>query len=390
MKILMVISEAPPIKSGIARVADRLSKGLASSGHEIEILSLRDVPRWEWGEIRISSMLLKIRAIRNRLHEYDLIHLHGPVPTFSDVFLLGALSRQRPPLVYTHHAPIDLRHFPFKLLAPPYNAVQERLARLADHVVVTTPTYGQHLSRHVPPEKLSVIPWGVDYDHFAAPIIQKEDPFTVLFLGQIRPYKGLPVLLNAFHGIDDAHLWIVGDGHRARANRRLAQELGLRNVTFWGRLPDAEMIERLHQAHVLVLPSVTRSEAFGLALLEGMAAGCVPVASHLPGVADVVGNEGFTFPAGNQHALHEILTRLANDKTLRQHHAELAQARARLYPWERVVFGYERIIKQLTAHACARGQSVVSSPALNGHVNSYGAVRRARQLVNSAGSESRS
>ncbi|MFW5941093.1 MAG: glycosyltransferase family 4 protein [bacterium] len=387
MKILMVISEAPPIKSGIARVADRLSNGLAASGHQVDILSLNDVPRWEWGEIRLSSMPLRINAIRKRLRNYDLIHLHGPVPTFSDVFLLGALSRQRPPLVYTHHAPIDLRHFPYRLFAPPYNAVQERLARLADHVVVTTPTYGQCLSRHVPPEKLSVIPWGVDYDHFAAPI-QKEGPFTVLFLGQIRPYKGLPVLLNAFRGVDNARLWIVGDGHRARASYRLAQELGLRNVTFWGRLPDVEMIERLRQAHVLVLPSVTRSEAFGLALLEGMAAGCVPVASHLPGVADVVGNEGFTFPAGNQYALHEILTRLGNDETLRQHHAELAQARARLYPWERVVFGYERIFTRLAAHAGATVPSAALPPALNGHMSGQGAVRRARHLVNNAWSES--
>ena len=371
MKILMVISEAPPVKSGIARVAGNLSRGLKAWGHRVEILSLQDIPRFERGEIRLSSMPLKLPQMREKMQEYDVIHLHGPVPTFSDVFLLSALRNGHPPLVYTHHAPIDLRHFPFIFFAAPYNALQERLARLADHVVVTTPTYGQRLGHHVPQEKLSVIPWGVEFEQFAAPI-PRHDPFTVLFLGQIRPYKGLPVLLKAFQGLEGARLWVIGDGHRAAANRRLAAELGLQNVTFWGHLPDEEMIERLQQAHVLVLPSVTRSEAFGLALLEGMAAGCVPVASHLPGVADVVGNEGFTFPSGDDAALREILRRLQNDKALRLHHADLAQARARLYPWERVVFGYERIFDRLTGLAPER-QRLNATSGVNGQGSAKGA-----------------
>lgn len=60
MKILLIISEAPPIRSGIARVADRLSRGLEDRGHQVDILSLRDVPRVERGEIRLSSMPFKL------------------------------------------------------------------------------------------------------------------------------------------------------------------------------------------------------------------------------------------------------------------------------------------------------------------------------------------
>ena len=349
MKILLVISEAPPVKSGIARVADKLSRGLRAQGHHVDILSLQEVPRVEWGEIRLSSMPLKLPHLKERFREYDLIHLHGPVPTFSDVFLLWGLrglGPTRPRLVYTYHAPIDLRSFPLLFLTQPYNKLQEWLARLADHVVVTTPAYRQRLSRYVPPQKLSVIPWGVDFERFVAPV-EKPDPFTVVFLGQLRPYKGLPVLLEACAGLPDVRLWVIGNGHGAEAYRRRAAELALENVTFWGSLPDEAMIRRLHEAHVLVLPSLTRSEAFGIALLEGMAAGCVPVASHLPGVADVVGNEGFTFPAGDVQALREVLIRLRDDVPLRVHLASLAQAKARLYPWERVIFGYERVFNRL-------------------------------------------
>jgi rhamnosyl/mannosyltransferase len=125
-------------------------------------------------------------------------------------------------------------------------------------------------------------------------------------------------------------------------------KLKIPDLIFWGRVPDEKLLELIKQCHVIVMPSVTRSEAFGIALLEGMAAGLVPVASHLPGVADLIGNEGFTFPPGSSNALHQTLIRLRDDPDLRVHLAQLAQQKARLYPWERSVFGYERIFARLT------------------------------------------
>jgi glycosyltransferase involved in cell wall biosynthesis len=328
-----------------------LQQGLEQRGHNVDILSRRDIPYYERGEIRLSAMPLRLPGLRQQFMSYDLVHLHGPVPTFSDVFLISGLrglTRSRPKLVYTYHAPIDLRGFPWGLLTTPYNAAQEWLARLADHVVVTTPAYGQRLSRYVPAEKLSVIPWGVDYERFYAPA-DKPDPFTVVYLGQIRPYKGLPVLLQAAHGLSGLRLWVIGEGHQSDRYQQMASELDLPDVTFWGGLPDGEMIDLLRQAHVLVLPSVTRSEAFGIALLEGMAAGSVPVASYLPGVEELVGNEGFTFPAGHVHALREILIRLRDDPALRTHRACLAQSKAELYSWERTIFEYERVFETLVS-----------------------------------------
>jgi glycosyltransferase involved in cell wall biosynthesis len=173
-------------------VAEKLSSGLTDRGYEVDILSVRDIPRYERGEVRLSSMPLKLHSLKEKFRSYDLIHLHGPVPTFSDVFLawgLRGLGQSRPKLVYTYHAPVDLRGFPMRVLTSAYNALQERLARLADHVVVMTPAYRQRLAPHVPANRLSVIPWGVDYERFFAPV-EKPGPFTVVYLGQIRPYKG--------------------------------------------------------------------------------------------------------------------------------------------------------------------------------------------------------
>jgi glycosyltransferase involved in cell wall biosynthesis len=353
MRILIVISEAPPVRSGVARVAHKLSEGFSSLGYHVDTFTRKDLPYWERGELRLSAMPFKLGSLRKRFASYDLIHLHGPVPTFSDVFLLRGLRGlgcQRPKLVYTHHAPVDLRSFPLRYLTAAYNAVQERVAALADHVVVMTPAYGQRMARHVPMDRLSVIPWGVDYERFFA-AVEKPGPLTAVYLGQIRPYKGLPVLLKAAAGLTQLRLWVIGSGHFEDTCRRIAQQLELPDVTFWGSVPDDKMTSLLKLAHVTVLPSVTRSEAFGIALLEGMAAGTVPVASHLPGVADLVGNEGFTFPPGDHQSLREILSRLQGDAILRTHLASLAQSKASLYSWERTVFEYDRIFRRLIAES---------------------------------------
>jgi len=367
MRILILISEAPPVKSGIARVAEKLSRGLGERGFDVDILSVADIPRLEWGEIRLSSMPLKLKTLRQRLKNYDVIHLHGPVPTFSDIFLLFGLrdmGNEKPYLVYTHHAPVEFKTTITRPFLSVYNYFQERWSNLADHIVASTPSYGQRLSRYVTADKLSVIPWGVDFERFYTPVEEKSDPFTVLFLGQIRPYKGLPVLLEAAKSMEDTRFWVIGDGHYSEHCRNIAQDYKIRDITFWGRVPDDEMVRLIKQAHVIVLPSITRSEAFGIALLEGMAAGLVPVASHLPGVADLVGNEGFTFQPGNAKALLQILLRLHNDASLRNHLAQVAQEKARLYPWERSIFGYERIFTQFGSYPIEipRLQDAVKEP----------------------------
>jgi len=362
MKVLMVISEAPPVNSGVSRVAEKLTQGLRWRGNHVDVLSLQDIPRREWGEVRLSSMPLKLHALKDRFRQYDIIHLHGPVPTFSDVFLLWGLrglGPERPRLIYTHHAPVDLRFLPLRPFIALYNRAQEWLARAADHVVVSTPSYGRRLGRYVPASKLSVVPWGVDFQRFAGSV-DREGPFTVVYLGQIRPYKGLPVLLKAADGLQDTRVWVIGDGHFADQCRALAAGLDLPDVKFWGRVPDEQMIQLLRQGHAIVLPSVSRSEAFGIVLLEGMSAGLVPVASRLPGVADVVGKEGFTFPAGDAIALSEVLKRLRDDPALRVRLAGLAQSKARLYTWERVIADHDRIYHQVIAE---RGSSRSLVPA---------------------------
>jgi rhamnosyl/mannosyltransferase len=343
-------------------VAEKLVTGLSSRGFKVDLLSSADIPRKEWREVRLSSMLFHLKSLQKKLQDYDIIHLHGPVPTFSDVFLLDRIrslsNAKRPKLVFTYHAPIEFQSLAARPFAWSYNLSQEMMASIADHVVVTTQSYSNRLSRFVNSNKLSVVPWGVDFTRFQAPVT-KEGPFTVVYLGQIRPYKGLPVLLDAARGLSNVQIWVIGSGHFEKECKAQARRNGLKNVTFWGKVDDQQVVKLLKKAHAIVLPSVTRSEAFGIALLEGMAAGMVPVASYLPGVADLIGNEGITYPAGNPDALHSVLARLRDDPYLRTQLATVAQSKAQLYSWERSIFGYERVFSSLLGGPSTEEQPIL-------------------------------
>jgi len=346
----MLVSEAPPIRSGIARVAGKLTDGLRERGITVDVLSANEIPRATWKEFRLSSLVAHWPAIQRRLGDYDILNIHGIVPTFSDAALLMArLGRRHNPslgIVYTHHSDIDIAG----LEAPTgiYNAIHHRMLRLADHVVASTPSYAMRLeSTKARPGRVSAVGFGVEALRFHSPA-PKPERFNVLFVGQLRPYKGVDVLLNAWRHVPNADLHIVGDGHEAGSLRAMAADLGLESVHFHGAVTDAQLTEFYANAHVLALPSTRKAEAFGLVLLEGMAAGCVPIASALPGVSDVVGTSGYTFPVGDSDALAALLVRLRDDPAGREALGARAAGHAIACAWDYTAEAYEGIFQQVS------------------------------------------
>ena len=344
----MLVSEAPPIKSGIARVAGELTERLGRLGVEIDVLSANEIPRATFKEFRFSSLSLRWPEIQKRLGEYDILHIHGSVPTFSEAALLlgrlgSRLVRGVSAVVYTHHCDIDLEGL--ELTVRSYNRMHRRLLRLADHVVASTPSYALQLEAVARPGRVSAVPFGVDAARFSSKS-RKPERFNVLFVGQLRPYKGVDVLLRAWRNVDNADLHIVGTGHEREHLAALTEELGLSSVHLHGAVSDRELADYYSKAHVLVLPSTRKAEAFGLVLLEGMAAGCVPVASRLPGVTDVVGDTGMTFPVGDSDALADVLLQLRDDVEMRRQLSVLAEERALIFDWDHTAQAYLDIYKQ--------------------------------------------
>jgi glycosyltransferase involved in cell wall biosynthesis len=377
VRILIVVSEAPPVVSGISRCVDHLTVGLRSRGHTIDVISSADVPRLMIGEFRLSSFGLLWPTIARRLPEYDVVNLHGPVPTMSDLFLLFSLGRtriRRPRILYTHHSAIDIDGL--KGACAAYNRVHDALARTADRIIVTSQAYHDLLATPGGPP-IDVVPWGVDpvADSHRAPRRSPEEPLRVLFVGQMRPYKGLDTLLRAVAKQPALSLTLVGSGALLEHYRSFAAALGATNATFTGHVGDGDLRSYYREHDVVVLPSTTRAEAFGLVLLEGMACGCVPVASDLPGVREVASKTGFVVPPRDADALRRVLVSLAADPARLQRLQQLSIAAAAHMAWDRVVERYEGVLfDTLTLWHATRARPVLPSAWSTGNLTLPGLI----------------
>jgi glycosyltransferase involved in cell wall biosynthesis len=162
LDILIMTSEVPPIVSGISTCIDRLATGLIARQHRVTVLSSPQIRRVAFGQWRLSSFVAQWPRIVRELRHFDVVNVHGPVPTMSDVFLW--LSSRLPPyvrpaIVYTHHSPVDVlgatRIWSF------YDKLHLALAQRADRIVASSPHHArQHRSRYGP--VVRAIPWGAD------------------------------------------------------------------------------------------------------------------------------------------------------------------------------------------------------------------------------------
>jgi glycosyltransferase involved in cell wall biosynthesis len=201
-----------------------------------------------------------------------------------------------------------------------------------------------------------------------APIARGEHP-RVLFVGRVSPEKGLHVLIEAFAHVvrrfPDAQLDIVGAqapcpreilvdlsddplvlalarfyGARSYHEQllELVSALGIEeNVKFSGFLPHAESVQHYHQSWVLANPSL--SEAFGMSLVEGMAAGLPVVATRVGGMVEIVedGVTGRLVSPDDPRALADVLSELLSDETRRTRMGIAGRARAaERFSWERI------------------------------------------------------
>ena len=336
LEVLIVTSEAPPIVSGISRCVDRLTVGLRERGHRVDVLSSVQIPRLMLGEYRFSTLLAHWRRIGALLEGYDVVNLHGPVPTMSDVVLLFAGARRGTPILYTHHSALAVRGA--ETLSRVYNRLHRILSGRADRILTTSEHYAA-LERRAGGPAVEVVPWGVDVRPRPLRPHRADAPLKVLFVGQMRPYKGLEWLIPAVAGRPGLELTLIGDGAHRADYELLAGSAA--NVLFTGRVTD-EDLHRAYDTHdVVVLPSVTQAEAFGLVVLEGMAAGCVPVVSDLPGVRDLVADTGPVVPTRDVDALAAALDGLAADRSRLAALGHRARRRAEGLGWDTCIERYE-------------------------------------------------
>ncbi len=145
------------------------------------------------------------------------------------------------------------------------------------------------------------------------PDAQKTKPF--IFLGRLVSDKGADQAIKAISmlaekNVIDANrlqLTITGDGPEMKNLLRLREQSGLYGaIHFTGILKGEELVDCLNQHQYMIVPSVWE-EPYGNVVLEGMACGCVPVASDGGGLSEAVGNAGFIFKRNDTVALVDTL-----------------------------------------------------------------------------------
>jgi glycosyltransferase involved in cell wall biosynthesis len=206
-------------------------------------------------------------------------------------------------------------------------------------MAISESTRDDLVARGIRREQIAVVHCGLDHARYRKTAGKDARP-TVAFLGRLRKYKGVDVLLDAFAlvraKLPAAQLWIVGDGpHKAALERRAAQ-LGLGDAaTFFGFVPSAEKVARLSAAHVAVCPSP--KEGWGLTVVEANACGTAVVASRSPGLVDSVrdGETGLLVAHGDVRALAAALERVLTVAPLRESLEQKGLAWSQTFTWER-------------------------------------------------------
>ncbi len=269
----------------------------------------------------------------------DLLHLHLPNP--SCIAVLASLRARRLPWVVHWHADVsaDVPSPALRLAYRAYRPFEQAILARSSAIIATSQAYldaSDALSAWR--SKARVVALGIDDAAAAAapsPIAWPGDEaaLKLLAVGRLSHYKGFDVLLDALVRMPGANLLLVGDGECAASLREQAARLDLgARVAFTNNLDDAALAGAYAQADAFVLPSLDRSEAFGLVLLEAMRAGLPVVASDVSGsgighvVAD--GETGLLVRPGDAPALAGALARLG-DAALRRSLGDAGQRRWR-------------------------------------------------------------
>lgn len=339
MKVAIVTPVFPPYGGGMGVIAYHHARILTAAGYAVTVYTP------DYGRNRPAYPGLSIEYLPPtarygnaawlpqiaRLGNFPLVHFHAPF--FGAARGIVEWRRRGNGRLLVHYH-MDLEAPGLRGLAFAWwrNSVLPRLLTVADAVAVPTFDYAwqsalaPQMQRHL--EKYFELPNGVDATRFTpgpkmVPLLERYQltgKRIVLFVGGLDAahyFKGVPVLLEALRYLaEDVRAIIVGSGALVPGLRKLADRLQVSGRAFFaGAASDQELPAFYRSADVTVLPSLTRSEAFGIVLLEGMACGKPVVASALPGVRTVVvdGATGYLAQPGDAGDLASKLRALLDD-----------------------------------------------------------------------------
>lgn len=333
MRIMIVTDAWMPQVNGVVTTLRQLRAGLTERGHEVDVLSpaeFRSVPCPTYPEIRLSVFPRARTARRIARFEPQALHIatEGPLGIAARHYCL----RRAIPFTTAYHTRFpEYVHARTRIPVTWIYRWVRRFHAPASAVMVPTPAMRAELESR---RFRNTASWthGVDTHTFCPgprDALATERPIF-LYVGRVAIEKNIEAFLDLEL---PGSKWVVGEGpERARLQRRYPR------VHFAGVMPPARLAEHYRAADVFVFPS--RTDTFGLVMLEALACGTPVAAFPVPGPIDVIANA----PVGVLHEdlRHACLQALGISR-------EAARGYAEAFSWTSAVDRFEALLAPIPA-----------------------------------------
>jgi len=350
-----------PHIAGCERRYFEIGKRLVKRGHEVHIFTMRHEKELPKDDMVEGILVHRYAHSKNYITLNHFRSVEGVLKySLSTIFRL--MSEKDFDIYYFNQWPIAHSIFAGPFLSP---AVQEwcevwlnkivTLERIVSKVISHNVAVSDFTKRRltnflrVPPERIMIIPNGVDYSKFSAGSYEKRWG-RIVYLGRLVPHKHLDLLIEAFRqvtqNISEAELHIIGSGPLLPSIRKQAFKLD--NCFIHGLLPEEKMLDILRSSWLFVLPS--EREGSGIAALEAMAAGAPVITVDYPDNAtkELITKQGTGMVAQPEKgSVASKITKIYSDEGLWQKMSGSARSLAMAYDWDKVVGSFESYLQRV-------------------------------------------
>lgn len=317
MKVLKLVKYYSPSKGGVETVTKNIVSGIIAFNKGFNftiytnshIKNKYDIITKNPDELIITKSInyffknqpLKFlfSELKNLIQQNDIIHLHYPYPNIEIALFFLKSNLKKKKFIITWHANVENSRW--KVLIPLYSIIINNLLKSADSVVITSPNLLENSKLLLKyKSKVSIIPLSFS-PIFKCDFVKDRlpnKPFKLLFVGKLRSYKGVDVLIQSILELD-VILTIVGDGPELESLTNLVNYLNIKNkVIFKSQVSNDILLSEYSAADLFVLPSINEAEAFGLVQLEAMSFGLPVINTKL--------NSGVPFVSINEYTGYTV------------------------------------------------------------------------------------
>ncbi len=366
MKILHIYKTSYPMSfGGIEETIDMLARGGTKKKITVDVLAFsknRHIIQHNGSKIYFLKQNFFIastpfsftcfKEFKKIVIKYDIIHFHYPFP-FGDILLLYlSILRISKPIILTYHSDIVRQKF-LKIIYEPIRLI---FFKQVKKIIYTSQNYynNSDILRKYKSKSL-LIPIGIDIKE-----IRKIDKNLIsywkkklpkkffLFIGSARKYKGLKYLIKAAMKYD----FNVVISCTEREVKRLYNDLKMsNNIFFLGSISHEDKKVIISLCDCLVLPSILRSEAYGIVLLEASALKKPLISTELGTATSLININnvtGYVVPHSNTEKLSEAMFKIFSDSKRARYFGNNAYERSKkIFDYDSMINSYIKIYTEI-------------------------------------------